>query len=362
MEFKEALRMVRDLDKKSIDECSKRWDSIAKPLKSLGLLEEAIIKIAGITKSSKVSLDKKALIIMCADNGVVEEGVTQTGQEVTANVTENFTNEKATVSIMSKSIGVDVFPIDIGIYRDMDRALSEDEEIKPFHILNRKIAYGTNNMIKGPAMSRENALEAIKIGIDLVGYLKKCGYDIVATGEMGIGNTTTSSAIASVLLNEPVEKVTGKGAGLTSSGLEKKINVIKESIRLNNPDCNDPIDVLAKVGGYDIAGLVGIFIGGAVFNIPVVIDGFISAVAALVASRINPKINQYMIPSHVSKEPAGKMILDALGLKPFITCEMCLGEGSGAVALLPILDMACTVYNKMSSFNDIGIEEYKPLS
>lgn len=362
MEFKEALRMVRDLDKKSIDECSKRWDSIAKPLKSLGLLEEAIIKIAGITKSSKVSLDKKALIIMCADNGVVEEGVTQTGQEVTANVTENFTNEKATVSIMSKSIGVDVFPIDIGIYRDMDRALSEDEEIKPFHILNRKIAYGTNNMIKGPAMSRENALEAIKIGIDLVGYLKKCGYDIVATGEMGIGNTTTSSAIASVLLNEPVEKVTGKGAGLTSSGLEKKINVIKESIRLNNPDCNDPIDVLAKVGGYDIAGLVGIFIGGAVFNIPVVIDGFISAVAALVASRINSKINQYMIPSHVSKEPAGKMILDALGLKPFITCEMCLGEGSGAVALLPILDMACTVYNKMSSFNDIGIEEYKPLS
>ena len=362
MEFKEALRMVRDLDKKSIDECSKRWDSIAKPLKSLGLLEEAIIKIAGITKSSKVSLDKKALIIMCADNGVVEEGVTQTGQEVTANVTENFTNEKATVSIMSKSIGVDVFPIDIGIYRDMDRALSEDEEIKPFHILNRKIAYGTNNMIKGPAMNRENALEAIKIGIDLVGYMKKCGYDIVATGEMGIGNTTTSSAIASVLLNEPVEKVTGKGAGLTSVGLEKKINVIKESIRLNNPDCNDPIDVLAKVGGYDIAGLVGIFIGGAVFNIPVVIDGFISAVAALVASRINPKINQYMIPSHVSKEPAGKMILDALGLKPFITCEMCLGEGSGAVALLPILDMACAVYNKMSSFNDIGIEEYKPLS
>ena len=168
--------------------------------------------------------------------------------------------------------------------------------------------------------------------------------------------------MVSVLLNKPVEEVTGKGAGLTSEGLERKINVIKEAIKLNKPDCNDPIDVLAKVGGYDIAGLVGVFIGGAVYNIPIVIDGFISAVAALTASRIEPKVKQYMLPSHVSKEPAGKMLLDALRLKPFITCEMCLGEGSGAVALLPILDMACAVYNKMSSFNDIGIEEYKPLS
>lgn len=362
MKLEESLKNINDLDEKSIDECSKRWDSIAKPLKSLGLLEEALIKIAGITKSSRVSLDKKALLIMCADNGVVKEGVTQTGQEVTANVTENFTDEKATVSIMSKSIGVDVFPVDIGIYRDMDGALNDDKDIVPFHILNRKIAYGTHNMLKGPAMSRENAVKAIETGINLVKHMKQCGYNIVATGEMGIGNTTTSSAIASVLLDQPVENVTGRGAGLTSSALERKIDVIKESIKLNKPDRNDPIDVLAKVGGYDIAGLTGVFIGGAVYNLPIVIDGFISAVAALVASRIAPKTIQYMLPSHVSKEPAGKMLLDALRLKPFITCEMCLGEGSGAVALLPILDMACAVYNKMSSFNDIGIEEYKPLS
>ena len=362
MNLEEALKRIKDLDKESIDESSNRWDSIAKPLKSLGLLEEAIIKIAGITRSSKIDLNKKALIIMCSDNGVVEEGVTQTGQEVTANVTENFTNERATVSIMSKSIGVDVFPVDIGIYRDMDGALGENEEIVPFHILDRKISYGTQNMLKGPAMSRENAVKAIETGINLVKHMKECRYSIVATGEMGIGNTTTSSAIASVLLDEPVEIVTGKGAGLSSKGLERKINVIKESINLNKPNINDPIDVLAKVGGYDIAGLVGVFIGGAVYNIPIVIDGFISEVAALIASRIEPKSVQYMIPSHVSKEPAGKILLDALNLKPFITCEMCLGEGSGAVALFPILDMACTVYNKMSSFNDIGIEEYKPLS
>ena len=362
MKLEEILKNIEDIDEKSMDEADRRWDSIAKPLKSLGLLEGAIIKIAGIIKNSRVSLDKKALIIMCADNGVVKEGVTQTGQEVTANVTENFTNEKATTSIMAKSIGVDVFPVDIGVYRDMDDTINDNEKIQPFKILNRKIAYGTNDILKGPAMSRENAVKAIETGIDLVGYMKECGYNIVATGEMGIGNTTTSSAMVSVLLNKPVEEVTGKGAGLTSEGLERKINVIKEAIKLNKPDCNDPIDVLAKVGGYDIAGLVGVFIGGAVYNIPIVIDGFISAVAALTASRIEPKVKQYMLPSHVSKEPAGKMLLDALGLKPFITCEMCLGEGSGAVAVLPILDMACIVYNKMSSFNDIGIEEYKPLS
>lgn len=361
MNLKKVIERIDKSDKISMNEAIRRWDSIAKPLKSLGLLEEAIIKIAGITKSSKVSLDKKALIIMCADNGVVEEGITQTGMEVTASVTENFTNEKATVSIMSKSIGVDVFPVDIGIYRDMDYSLGEDDEIVSFRILNRKIAYGTDNMLKGPAMSRENAMKAIETGVNLVCNMKDCGYNIIATGEMGIGNTTTSSAIASVLLNKPVEEVTGKGAGLTLKGLERKINVIKQSIKLNSPNLNDPIDVLSKVGGYDIAGLVGVFIGGALYNIPIVIDGFISAVAALVASRIEPKTIEYMLPSHVSKEPAGKMILDALDLKPLITCEMCLGEGSGAVALLPILDMACNVYNKMSSFNDIGIDEYKPL-
>ena len=362
MKLEEILKNIEDIDEKSMDEADRRWDSIAKPLKSLGLLEGAIIKIAGIIKNSRVSLDKKALIIMCADNGVVKEGVTQTGQEVTANVTENFTNEKATTSIMAKSIGVDVFPVDIGVYRDMDDTINDNEKIQPFKILNRKIAYGTNDILKGPAMTRNDAIKAINVGLSLVKHLKNCGYNIIATGEMGIGNTTTSSAMASVLLNRPVEEVTGKGAGLTSEGLERKINVIKEAIKLNKPDCNDPIDVLAKVGGYDIAGLVGVFIGGAVYNIPIVIDGFISAVAALTASRIEPKVKQYMLPSHVSKEPAGKMLLDALGLKPFITCEMCLGEGSGAVAVLPILDMACIVYNKMSSFNDIGIEEYKPLS
>lgn len=362
MKFEDALKKIEGLNEQAIKGSRIHWDGIAKPLRSLGLLEEAVIKIAGITGNVKVDLRKKALIIMCADNGVIEENVTQTGCEVTASVTENFTKEKATVSIMSKVAGVDLFPVDIGIYRDMENSLKEDEEIKPFRILDRKIAYGTENMFKGPAMSREQAIKAIEVGIDMVRYMKESNYDIIATGEMGIGNTTTSSAIASVLLDQDVDKVTGKGAGLSSEGLLRKINVIKESIKINKPDVNDPVDVLSKLGGYDIAGLVGVFIGGAVYKIPVVIDGFISAVSALVASRIEPKVIDYMLPSHVSKEPAGRMLIDALNLKPFITCEMCLGEGSGAVALYPILDMACAVYNGMSNFEEAGFEQYQPLS
>lgn len=362
MKFEEALKKIEGLNEKAVEESRIHWDSIAKPLRSLGLLEEAVIKMAGITGDIKVELRKKALIIMCADNGVIKENVTQTGCEVTAGVTENFTKEKATVSIMAKVSGVDIFPVDIGIYRDMEDSLKAYEEIKPFRILDRKIAYGTENMFEGPAMSREQAIKAIEVGIDMVRYMKESGYNIVATGEMGIGNTTTSSAIASVLLNEEVENVTGRGAGLSSEGLQRKINVIKESIRINKPDVNDSVDVLSKLGGYDIAGLVGVFIGGAVYRIPIVIDGFISAVSALVASRIEPKVIDYMLPSHVSKEPAGRMLIDALNLKPFITCEMCLGEGSGAVALFPLLDMACAVYNGMSSFEEAGVKQYKPLS
>ena len=360
MKFEEALSKIRKLDDEALEHARQRWDSVAKPLRSLGMLEEAIIKIAGITGNSKVSLDKKALVIMCADNGVVEEGVTQTGQEVTAIVTENFTKRKATVSVMSSVAGVDLFPIDIGVYRDLENSLGKDEEIVPSRILNRKVAYGTKNMLKGPAMTREQAIEAIEVGINMVKHLKEKGYNIIATGEMGIGNTSTSSAIASVYLNELVENVTGKGAGLSSQGLERKIQVIKEAIKLNKPDVNDPIDILSKLGGYDLSGLTGVFRGGAVYNIPVVIDGFISAVSALVAMKIEPLVKNYMLPSHVSKEPAGKMLIDALGLKPFINCEMCLGEGSGAVALFPILDMALTVYNEMSSFDDVAFK-YKPL-
>ena len=348
MNFAEAISKIEPIDEEIRRLSMKRWDSIAKPLHSLGKLEDGIAQIAGITRSLEVNLDKKALVIMCADNGVVEEGISQSGSEVTAIVSENFLDMNSCACIMANQNGADVFPIDIGIGIDTK-------------VPNKKVAYGTKNMAKEPAMTRDEVIEAIEVGINQVLDLKEMGYKMIATGEMGIGNTTTSSAVASVLLDVPVEMVTGKGAGLSDSGLEHKIQVIKKAINKHEPDKEDPIDVLGKVGGLDIAGLVGVFLGGAVANLPIVIDGFISSVAALIALRLEPKVFGYMMPSHVSKENAGGLLLDAIGVKPYLTCSMCLGEGTGAVALFPLLDMGLAVYTRMSTFEDNDIEAYEPL-
>lgn len=343
------LKEIEPKDETAMEEARLHWLNIAKPLFSLGKLENAVIDMAGMKGTCDYRLDKRGLLVFCADNGVVEEGVTQTGQEVTAIVADNFTKNATSVCQMARIAKANVIPIDIGMVVDVDSITKKE----------LKVSYGTKNMTKEPAMTREDAVKAILIGIDSVKLCKEAGYDILATGEMGIGNTTTSSAIASVLLEKPVELVTGKGAGLTGDGLERKIQAIKRAITLNKPDGLDPIDVLAKVGGLDIAGLVGVFLGGARYRIPIVIDGFICAVAALVASRINPVAREYMMPSHVSKEPAGQMLLKELELEPYITCDMCLGEGTGAVAVLPLLDMGLAVYRQMSTFADINIDNYE---
>jgi nicotinate-nucleotide--dimethylbenzimidazole phosphoribosyltransferase len=348
MKLDEALKQIEMIDENARKECIRRWDSIAKPLHSLGKLEDGIAQIAGIIGTHQVKLDKKALVIMCADNGVVAEGISQAGSEVTALVAENFLTMNSSVCIMAKQIGVDVFPIDIGMNKDTK-------------VPSRKVAYGTKNMLHEPAMTKELAIRAIEVGIDMVFELKDKGYQMIATGEMGIGNTTTSSAMASVLLDVPVEAVTGKGAGLSMEGLEHKIDIIKRAIGHHKPEKEDPIDVLSKVGGYDIAGLIGLYIGGAAARVPIVMDGFISSVAALAAIRMEPGIFHYLMPSHVSKETAGKMLLDAIGVEPYITCDMCLGEGTGAVALLPLLSMGLSVYHQMSTFEQIDMEAYQPL-
>lgn len=323
------------------------WMSIAKPLFSLGKLEQQITQIAGILGKSDYKLDKKALIIMCADNGVVAEGVTQSQQQVTAAVTSNFKDGKTSVCYMAKRAGCDIYPVDLGVAVDVPGV--SDPEIK--------IAYGTKNMAYEPAMTRSEAVRAILTGISKVKDMKNKGYNIIATGEMGIGNTTTSSAIATVLLEVPVETVTGRGAGLSSDGLQKKINTIRTAIEELKPDPNDMIDVLSKVGGLDIGGLVGVFLGGAIYHIPIVIDGFISATAALVAKRLCTHSVNYMLASHVSKEPAGHLMLDEIGLSPVITADMCLGEGTGAVALFPLLEMVLDVYTQMDTFDEWNGEE-----
>ena len=349
MKLEEAIRSVKPLNREAMENAQRRWDSIAKPLHSLGKLEDVIVQIAGITGRSDVSIEKKALVAMCADNGVVEEGVTQTGQEITALVAENFLKGETSVCVMCRKAGAQIFPVDIGMVTDT--------RVRTDH----KIMYGTKNMTKGPAMSREEAVRALEAGIAMAEELKEQGYQILATGEMGIGNTTTSSAVAAVLLDQPVELMTGRGAGLSSDGLTRKINAIGQAIRVNEPDAGDPIDVLAKVGGLDIAGLAGVFLGGAALGIPVVMDGFISCVAALIAARLCPAAADYALASHVSKEPAARLTLEAVGKSAILHGDMCLGEGTGAVAFFPILDMAAEVYRQMSTFGDIHMDQYEEL-
>lgn len=349
MTLEEAVGQVKPLDKRVMEVAQKRWDSIAKPLHSLGKMEDLIIQIAGITGETKVDISKKALVAMCADNGVVEEGVTQTGQEITALVADNFQAGISTVCVMCQQYGVDVHPVDVGMVTDTTVRT------------DLKVAYGTKNMAKEPAMTREQAIKAIEAGIAMAEELKEKGYCLLATGEMGIGNTTTSSAVASVLLKQPVENMTGRGAGLSSEGLTRKINAIKKAIEINQPDPEDAIDVLAKVGGFDIAGMAGVFLGGAALQMPVLMDGFISCVSALVAGSICPAAMDYMIASHVSKEPAAHLILERLGKDPVLHADMCLGEGTGAIAFVPFLDLGATLYNTMSTFDDIHMEQYEEL-
>ena len=348
MILEETLEKIKKPSQEAMERCRQHWDSIAKPLHSLGKLEDALVRIAGMTGNERIHLDKKALVVMCADNGVVEEGVTQSGQEVTAIVSENMLSGKATSSIMCRSTGADIFPVDIGIARDTS-------------LRNEKVAYGTKNMAKGPAMTRQEAVQAIETGIRIVRELKEKGNQLLAPGELANGNTTTSSAVASVLLDQPVETKPGRGAGLSSDGLTRKINAIKKAIALNEPDPSDTNDVLAKVGGLDIAGMAGVYLGGAALQIPVLIDGFISGVAALVAAGICPQAKDYMIASHVSNEPAAHLVLEMLGKEAVLHADMCLGEGTGAIALCPFLDMGATLYNTLSTFDDIHVDQYEEL-
>lgn len=359
MTLDELLRKIEPANEAAMKVAEGRWDAIAKPLKSLGRLEETVTRMAGMSRDGRVKIGKKALVAMCADNGVVAEGVTQTGTEVTAIVANQFANGQTPTTVMCDCAGVDIFPVDMGILSPICEEY-DDSELRPRRVINRCVMRGTGNIAVGPAMSRAQAEEAILAGAEIVHQLSLQGYDLIATGEMGIGNTTTSSAMAAVLLGQPVELVTGRGSGLSSAGLERKVNAIKRAIALNQPDPADGVDVLAKVGGLDIAGMVGAFIGGAVYHTPVLVDGLISSVAALTAIRICPAVRDYLITSHVSGEPAGKMILEAIGVPAILDAHMSLGEGSGAIAAIPVFEMAVNIFNRMGTFEDIEMEAYTP--
>lgn len=348
--LEKILAEIKEPDGTMREAARRHWDSLAKPLGSLGRLEDAVTQIAVLTGTLNVRLDKRALLVLCADNGVVAKGVTQTDSSVTAIVARALASGESTVCHMARVAHCDVIPVDMGIV-DFEGCSG---------VLEHRVRNGTADITEGPAMTRKECIRAIEAGVELAEQLSNEQVSIIATGEMGIGNTTTSSAVTSVLLGLEPELVTGRGAGLSDAGLQRKRAAIEEAIKRNHPNANDPLDVLSKVGGLDLAGLCGVFLGGALFHVPVLIDGLISAVAALCAVRLCPEARCAILASHVSAEPAGQKVLDALGVKPLITAGMRLGEGSGAVAALPLLDMALAVYHSGQTFDHLGMEAYTP--
>ncbi len=351
-----VLIRIDPFNQERYDEIRARWDKVAKPLNSLGRFEDMTARIGAVHDSSDIDIRKRAVIMMCADNGVVAEGVSQSGQDVTAAVAGWMGKGESSVCKMAKQCKADTIPVDVGI--NMDGS--------PRGVLDRKVMKGTRNFAVEPAMTEDECMQAIDAGIDVVAGCSAKGYKLLATGEMGIGNTTTSSALAAALLGRDVRSVTGRGAGLSTEGLEKKIQVIQDALDRYCPEDDIDIDtpeftsqMLACVGGLDIAGMAGMFIGGAIYHIPVIIDGFISAVAALVAERLVPGTRHYMIASHMGKEPGMKFILDILGLEPVINGRLALGEGTGAVMLMPLLDAALTLYSDGLNFEETTVEQYQ---
>ena len=339
---------VEPLDEAAFAAARDRWNSVAKPIGSLGELELMVEKIAGLTGSADVDIRKRAVVVLCADNGVVAQGVSQSGPEITTLIAGSVARGISSVCKMAQTAGADTFSVDMGMLQGSDVP----------GVIDRHIARGTGDITVGPAMTRDQALAAIHVGIDLVGDFKARGYRALATGEMGIGNTTTSSAMAAVLLGLPVDVVTGRGAGLSDAGLVRKRAAIARAIEVNAPDPDDVLDVLAKLGGFDIAGLVGMFVGGAVHRVPIVIDGYISALAAFTASRLCPECTCAMLASHISAEPAAHMLLEEVGQDAVIHAGMRLGEGTGAVLLFPMLDAALALYNG-TTFEQTGMEAYE---
>jgi nicotinate-nucleotide--dimethylbenzimidazole phosphoribosyltransferase len=351
-ELVEIMDQTSGLDKRSMAAAEARWLALCKPLYSLGLLEDLVIQLAGIQQTDQPVLDSCGVFIFCADNGVVQEGVSQATQDVTATVTRNFLKGDATVNIFARQVQADVFPIDVGV-----AGLPETAGI----FYGKIMPEGTCNLSERPAMSEEQALAAMAVGLNRAAWAYEQGYDICIGGEMGIGNTTTSAAVLSCILNEDPAELTGRGAGLDSVRYKKKIRVIRAALANHRPDPGDPVDAIAKVGGLDIAALVGFYLGCARHRMPVILDGLIALTAAVVAVRINPLVNYYLIPSHAPKEPGSAFALKALEKSAYIHLNLANGEGSGGLTLLPLLRMALAVYDELVSFDEGGIEAYQPL-
>ena len=344
IELDSLLEKIKAPDQAAMDAARAYQATLAKPPESLGRLEALSIQLAGITGKIHNRMERTHLLVFAADNGVVEEGVSSAPQSVTLQQTINLTRAKTGASTLCRHFGVGITVCDVGV----------NAEIHDKAVLNRKIAYGTNNIAKMPAMTREQAITAILTGAGVAIHTEA---DALGVGEMGIGNTTTSAAVLSALLDVPPEQVTGRGGGITDEAFQRKKEVIRRAIETNRPDKTDVIDVLSKVGGLDIAAMCGAFLGATATRRPVVIDGFISAVAALCAVRLKPEARHYLVPSHASFEIGYTLAMQAMDLQPMLLLGMRLGEGSGCPLAFQVLDAACAIINEMATFQQAGIDD-----
>ena len=351
MNLPELTAAIRGGDPAVYRNAMRRWDRLAKPLGSLGALEAAVAKIAALTGDPDVRLDKRVLFVFCADNGVVAQGVSQSDASVTRAVALALGEGRSTVNYMAAGLNCPVIPVDVG--------MSTGDT--PPGVRDRRVRAGTEDSTQRPAMDRAECLQAIEIGFTLAQNAAAEGTALLLAGEMGIGNTTTSTAVLSVLLDRPPEVLTGRGAGLSDDGLARKIDAVRRAIAVNRPDPDDPIDVLTKLGGLDLAALCGFYLGAANSRRPVLLDGLITCAAALCAVRLCPRAADAMLASHCSAEPAAALALEALDLTPLLSAGLRLGEGSGAAAVLPLLDMALRVYHSGNTFDSIGIDAYQHL-
>ena len=343
-ELDALVREVLPLDRGAMTAAEEYQARLAKPPGSLGQLEEISIQLAGITGRVHNALNKKQLLVFAADNGVVAEGVSSAPQSVTKQQTINLMRGKTGAAVLAKHFGCGLTVCDVGVNADIYESA----------VLNRKIAYGTQNICTGPAMTREQTLQAILTGAEIA---RTVDADVIGVGEMGIGNTTTSSAVLAVLLGADVEAVTGRGGGITEESFRKKKAVIRTAIEVNRPDRDDVVGVLSKVGGFDLAAMCGAFLGAVAARRPAVIDGLISAAAALCAVRLCLNVRGYLVPSHASFEIGYRLAMEAMDLRPLFDLGMRLGEGSGCPLAFQVLDAACAVINDMATFDEAGIND-----
>ena len=339
---------LQDLDRALMDQARLRLDHLTKPLGSLGRLETLAQHLVGITRTLRPSLSRKVIFTLAADHGVTAEGVSAYPQAVTAQMVLNFLRGGAAINVLARHVGADVVVVDMGVAADL-----------PAHprLLVRKTGRGTGNIARGPAMGLEEASSLIRAGIELAEAELAQGAQLIGTGDMGIGNTTPSSAVTAVMTGAGVARVTGRGTGISEAAHAKKVAVIERALAVNRPDPRDPLGVLASVGGYELAGLAGVMLGSAQARRPVVLDGFISGAAAAIAVGLEPRLKGYLIASHRSEEPGHRMLLEHLGLQPLLDLNLRLGEGTGAALAMPIIEAACKVLIEMATFDSAGVDQ-----